>query len=46
MEDNYFVVKERFYALVGNLSIEEIMSNAKLADQIKSLSKLLVELTS
>ncbi len=44
MKENYRVIKERFYTLVGSLTVEEIMSNQALIEQIKTLSSLLVRL--
>jgi hypothetical protein len=44
MKEDYKAIKERFYALVGSLTIEEIMSNPGLIEQIETLSSLLVRL--
>jgi hypothetical protein len=38
-------IKERFYRLVGSLSIEEILSNPPLIEKIKTISSLLVRAT-
>ncbi len=39
-------IKKHFYHLIGNLSVEEIMSNPPLIEKIKSISNLLMTLTS
>jgi hypothetical protein len=39
-------IKQSFYRLIGDLSIEEILSNHPLIETIKKISSLLVRLTS
>ena len=39
-------IKARFYALLGSLSVEEIMSNPCLMQQARTIARMLVSLTS
>ncbi|MGK5085726.1 hypothetical protein WDW37_20750 [Bdellovibrionota bacterium FG-1] len=46
LNNEWKAIKERFYRLIGSLSVEEIMSNPPLIEKIKTVSGLLLALTS
>lgn len=45
MPVNYLQLKSQFYELIGQLSIEEIISNRSITPVIEQISRMLVSMT-